>query len=857
MTPHHPLAHALIVVLGLGLALPATQAAAAPGLQVYDRATIERSGAFTLAEFLRTLPAASHGIGIPGLSWVQRFPRFETRGLGAQRVEVLVDGHLAPASAASGANLAAIPLALVERIEYDPAGALPARGGGAGGTLNVVLRRSEEGGMLALGAANPQHRGGDQAQLAALYGLRGERGSFSIGLARERTDAVQGGDRPWSQRPADSLRSNNFRSAVGAAGIGYSQGTLLAHPVHGAAVPGGCNGPGFSLGGSGSGTRCSYDFNHQASYQLELESQALATHAQWAPGGAWQADLDVYASRARALGHLAPPPDSSQFPLLIPTGSPNHPAVRLPGSGYDASRPVFLHHRFVGLGRRQQGATEDGVDVRLGLSGRAAGAAWEVSLFHGETELDGRHVNEVDFARAQGAIASGRYDIYDPSANPAAVIDELRLRRHSGARAGQYGLEAVAHGAFDGPEGARWQLHAQYLRESLRVFDSLDPQPVFSDGARRNAAFGAGLEAPLAEGIRGRASLRYDDAGSYGGEASVQLGLDIDLLAGGWLRVDATRGFVAPALGIDTRRSREVGPGLVFVGDLPRCPDFGLPDDDCAVLFQAYDIDNPNLEAETRTARRIELGWGSPDDWQVSLAGFHERIDDAVRWISPSEILYCLLGRYRGCPDDLVWLPVGATPDPALGLGFALDPSLEAPMYAQAGYANHGRLDVRGVELSAAFRRDLDGRGTLGGRLRFNRVTHLTESYLDFVATDLGARRSLAGGPLRPRDRAWVDLWWRRDAWQLSWQLRYTGDQQSVAGQRGIPGFDPQVPDWVVHDLQLRWEAPWRGEIALGVRNAFDRVPPIDALTDFSADVALALYESGGRTPYLQYRQRW
>jgi outer membrane receptor protein involved in Fe transport len=180
MPPYRPLAHALFLALGLGLALPATLAAAAPAsARVYDRAAIERSGAATLAEFLRGLPQLPFGVSRPGIE-SEPFAQADYPGLGANRTQVLIDGRPMPqmATGFGGANLATIPLALVERVEIIPTVSLATQGSGAaGGAINLVLRRVADGGALAIGASEPQGAAGAQQQAAASAARRCRPGS--------------------------------------------------------------------------------------------------------------------------------------------------------------------------------------------------------------------------------------------------------------------------------------------------------------------------------------------------------------------------------------------------------------------------------------------------------------------------------------------------------------------------------------------------------------------------------------------------------------------------------------------------------------------------------------------------------
>jgi iron complex outermembrane receptor protein len=56
-------------------------------------------------------------------------------------------------------------------------------------------------------------------------------------------------------------------------------------------------------------------------------------------------------------------------------------------------------------------------------------------------------------------------------------------------------------------------------------------------------------------------------------------------------------------------------------------------------------------------------------------------------------------------------------------------------------------------------------------------------------------------------------------------------------------------------DLEGTWDTPWNGRISLGVRNVFDRDPPVSFTT--SANNFDPGYEVPGRFWFLGYRQRF
>lgn len=869
MTPYRPLAHALLLALGLGLALPATQASAASAsTRVYDRAAIERSGAATLAEFLRGLPQLPFGVGRSGIE-SEPFAQADYPGLGANRTQVLIDGRPMPqmATGVGGANLATIPLALVERVEIIPTASLAVQGSGAaGGAINLVLRRVADGGALAIGASEPQGAAGAQQQAAAFLGWRGERGGIQVGLAGERSEALPARERPGGLAFGSTF-ANNFMAAAGSASYYYYPSGLLRHPVHGAAVPGGCIGPGFSLVGSGPSTYCRYDLSLLATAEPELRSAGLGAHADFEISEGLAGFVDGWFGRARSEGREQPriPFDLQLVPgslnlIPIPPDSPNHPANRFPGMGYDASRPVFLRHRFVASGALREGGEERAHRLRAGLRGNLDAIDWTFALAHAQSRLEDRSDGLLSGARAAAAIASGQYDIYAPYANSAQLVDSFFVDASRDAHTREQGIELAATSRFGDFAGgsATWHAAAEYRRETLGVDDTRPQIPtIIRDGDREHAGVGGELRIPFHERASVGLAARHDRYDGVGGTSSGSLDLRWEPGGGWWLQADAMQGFVAPRLAEDLLRTGPAFHSIVYSTHLaPVCtPPQPFPLQPCALYTREHFIDNPDLQSERHRRWRVELGWAPAESFTVSLAWFDHAIDDRIQQISATALVQCAVGLRRDCPAGISFLPLAlGEPDPRLGLGVQLDPiaHIEEALL-QRGYANFGSLDLRGAELRLSARRELRDFGSL--EARFDAV------YLDTRRTDgpCGVFDECLGNPGLPRVRALLDLAWTRGDFALGWQLRHTGGTSSTAGVNPQDGYDgpAQLPSWTVHDAQLRWHAPWQAEIAFGLRNLFDRAPVVDPADPSGEGHDLALYEGAGRTTYLQYRQAW
>lgn len=184
---------------------------------IYDRATIERSGAINVQAFLKQqLPMNTQGaVSTQGGS--DNRSLINLRGLGLNQTLILIDGRRAVNTVATNntplqPDLNGIPLTAVERIEVLPTTASGIYGGSAtGGVINVVLRRDYSG----IGAKVTYDNSFDsdtsirRMDLSAGFSLEG--GKTNVLLAGSYADANQlvTHDRDFFQRGQETLLANN------------------------------------------------------------------------------------------------------------------------------------------------------------------------------------------------------------------------------------------------------------------------------------------------------------------------------------------------------------------------------------------------------------------------------------------------------------------------------------------------------------------------------------------------------------------------------------------------------------------------------------------------------------------------
>src|SRR5262249_21909442 len=125
---------------------------------VFDRETIERSGATTVEDFLKqrlTMNTTAFTSSMNG-NTIGSPSSINLRGLGATSTLVLIDGHrsagvIAFFGSPRQADTNSIPVGAIERIEVLPTTASGIYGGSAvGGVVNIILRRDYSGAEVKL-----------------------------------------------------------------------------------------------------------------------------------------------------------------------------------------------------------------------------------------------------------------------------------------------------------------------------------------------------------------------------------------------------------------------------------------------------------------------------------------------------------------------------------------------------------------------------------------------------------------------------------------------------------------------------------------------------------------------------------
>jgi len=170
-------------------------------IQVMTQEQIQKTGLVTVGDIINNLSSAgSPDFSKGGALTSNRESGGQyanLRNLGANRLLVLVDGKRWTASVNGYTDMSTIPASMIDRIEVLKDGASSIYGSDAiAGVVNIILKKSMEGGQISLyEGANQHHGDGKSKDFSISYGANSDKGSLLFGLTHTEQGPVWAKDR--------------------------------------------------------------------------------------------------------------------------------------------------------------------------------------------------------------------------------------------------------------------------------------------------------------------------------------------------------------------------------------------------------------------------------------------------------------------------------------------------------------------------------------------------------------------------------------------------------------------------------------------------------------------------------------
>ena len=794
---------------------------------VIDRAQIDASGDVSVADVLRDSTFASFGNFKPQSgSSAQSLATIDLRGVGSGRTLVLIDGRRAPTnpmSASSGTDLNAIPLAAVERIEILSDGASAVYGSDAiGGVVNVILRKDFNGAEIRYGIGSTEVKGGDLQDMSVVFGSSSDRTRVIGGASSSKRGMVFTRDQIGGQGLGVSTYGNNYYDwemvDTDDDGIEDSLGGTIR------AVPGfDCTQGAFWVTGSGT---CSFNFNSVAANDAKVDNTSVFVRADHQINDNWSVYGSASMTKVETFGRYAPVPGVVRVEDGTPNDINNNPDLIDPVTGTDGL-PTYYFHRFAAAGNRDNWTDTTNSDFLVGFQGQLTDT---IGVDFGMRRTDYKYVElgrgYIVANLANAAANSGDYILTDPyGADPdvlagiqATISRDSRWTTDEIYALVNFDLFEMGGGTSNGVFGV------EYREDSLvDLYDSLSEagQVLGSSGGSTSGSRDAKAVyfewlLPFTSNFDITLAGRWDSYSDYGNDFSPKIAMRWQPLDTLTLRASYGEGFRAPGLDIlNAKTSFSAEP----VNDAASCAALGEPST-CQLQVDTYFQANPNLASEQSTQFSVGAVW-DPLEWlDLSVDYYNIEIENTISQITPQAIINSDLD-----PDTYGPIP------PGMSITRRPNGAIDEII---AGYANQGTLETDGIDFRANTSFDLGKYGELRNQLT---ISYINSYDVDDGLGNITEFLDINGYPDR---RGSLYNTWTIGDFTAGWNINYIGANGPVGG-------------YATNDVQLTWNAPWKGTITVGATNVGDRYPE---LTPFDGRPwNFYLYDAYGRTTYFRYTQ--
>jgi outer membrane receptor protein involved in Fe transport len=237
------------------------------------------------------------------------------------------------------------------------------------------------------------------------------------------------------------------------------------------------------------------------------------------------------------------------------------------------------------------------------------------------------------------------------------------------------------------------------------------------------------------------------------------------------------------------------------------------------------------------------------EGFEISLDYWKIELEDAISTFSPGFIInQCHRSLDAGFCQFIVRDKFNAVTNP---LGTGAITVVNAIPFNAAGY------NLSGIDATVTYRFDAGSWGNFRIQLDTTKVikneTQTLPTSAPFDVTGL-----YTGNP-NPEYRSNLFVDWTKGDWSVNWTTRTMSDVYETCffycNDQGEGNGENHTGFYAVHDINVRWKAPWDAVISVGKRNAFDKDPPVLTNNTFAHSFDAAYDIPGGGFWYAQYRQ--
>jgi iron complex outermembrane receptor protein len=829
-------------------------------IQILKREDIEKSGATSISEVIRSLPVDNNGSisDAFGSGFAAGASGVSLRGLTVSSTLVLLNGRrMAPYGLAddgqrSFVDLNSIPLDAVDRIEILKDGASAVYGSDAiAGVINVILRKDFQGAMVNASTGMSRHGDGKEHRLSITAG-KGDPGkdrfNAFVNVELMNRDAIEQRSR-GAYVGTDDLRGQGWYDARGGNPLdpfSVSTSSIVGNVRSVNANGGAPVGPFQPLAGCAPANLdqgfCRWSITDYLQIQPEVKRANFLGRLTYRFSDSIESYFEAGLFTTKTKTVTTPSSSSTTWAnvrdlavvsssnLFLPVGHPDNPFNA-------ANQGARLRYVFGDVGPRRNGYETAVTRVIGGVRGASGGWDWDAGAGYVQSESDRTADGYIRYSVLQELIASGTYRFgVNAHLNSAQTYARLAPTLESSSKSSTSFVDLRAsRELLELPGGAlAIALGGDLRNEKL---DSPGTPYTFEGdimglgyssfkGDRNVTAAHVELVAPVLNSLELNAAARIDHYSDVGNSTTPKLGVKWTPLKSLAVRATYSEGFRAPG---PAESGDSSNAAYTTFRDPVRCVVTSDPRDCGGASTVVLSTGNTAIKPET--SKSVTFGVIFEPAAGTSIAV------DAYRIERRDEIL--------GADANAILQNPGAYPGAAVVRD---EPDTEHPnlpgrvLAVSAPYLNGPQTRTSGIDLDMAQRFNLGA----SGRLTANLIVTYVKSFLrtlpngtasEYVGTH--GPTALSGNGGTPRTRATFRLSWDQGPATL------TGITNYVSGMRGIEStggeclnpdnyHNPEecrIPSFTTFDLTGSYKVSRQLEIYGAIRNVFDRLPPYDPQT--------------------------
>jgi iron complex outermembrane receptor protein len=853
-----------------GSAIKRIDAETAVPVTVVKMADLKKEGITTIEQVMANLSVSQSsqgtsqvvGSGTGGASFA------DLRGVGANKTLILLNGRRLANNAfdSSAPDLNMIPFAALERVEVLRDGASSLYGSDAvGGVINFITKKDWQGGTVTVGADSPQHDGGFGKSANLGYGFGDlDKDGFNIFamVDHQSQNRIYGTERDFNKRYAGGLSASTSPA-------NYYQAGSSGNP----AGPDCTSSPNLIPGANGSCQMTTSSFVDyipkserttgliKGTFKLnenhELGVEYLTTQSKVSSGIAPVPYGGLYINRNRPDGSLNPYfPGNGGVANSIAL-DPNF--MDIGGSITPGVQPGFVHARWRDLPNGSRADENINKQERLvvELKGVVAGWDYQTALSYNQNKVKENLYGYSDGGIISQGVLDGVINVFgDQSAAGTALLNsaalsgnimnakgiskgaDIKLSREVGDWLNTGHQAGLAVGAQYEHQEFRSAANTEFA-EKVIASTGIDPNTL-NEGSRSVSAFFSELNVPVLKNLDVTAAFRYDKYSDFGHTTNPKFSFVYRPAGSLLLRGSYSKGFRAPSL-YEINAANSYTNAANTLDDPINCPG-GVPAPgksaaaNCGQQFQVLNGGNKQLSPERSKNGTLGIVWEPINNLSLSADYWAIRLTQQISNLQDYDVL----------SDPVTFAPYyHRNPSGDLAVDGSQCPNPITCGYLDLRTQNLGDMNTNGVDLSATYKLRTKDYGVFN--FAYNGTWVHKYEYQNFVGDEMHQNVGVfsGNGPI---------FRWQNTV-NVNWSQGKFGAGVSGHYKSGYLDQDAEnhVASYTTFDGYGSWEAIKGLTLTAGVRNMFDREPPLSYQTAaFQAGYDPRYTDPTGRTMYVR-----